>query len=417
MKIHDVFTLFFRVVPSGKKVVYYYAWDETNRRIGPWSTGETSKTAARIKCMALFKQGTLIPSRIKPVTFGEFADRFWERDSEYIRNQESRGEITDAYLENCQKMVKNQILPFFGDTPLEKMNRRDINHWLLNFKKREQEKDGIITVKAYKNTYANTVFGTLYTMMEFAAKEGMIPANPCATVRKLKNDRKNIEIITKEELRRLFPKNAMQIWQGREIAYIANRLASLTGMRPGEVLALKGVYLYERYIYVCASFGEQGYGPTKTKETRYIPLIPEMMNLLRKLAIKNGQGYVFSTDGGATPVSRKYLYNSLRRALQNIGLSREEIARRGLCLHAWRHFVNTDLQLQGLTIPQVQAVTGHKSDRMTELYNHPDARQIADVMKAQDEIYGKGEEGEKKADRPKIIKIRERPAGRTAVAR
>jgi integrase len=185
-------------------------------------------------------------------------------------------------------------------------------------------------------------------------------------------------------------------------------------MRAGELLALKGGCLYERYIYVCASFGEKGYGPAKTKETRYIPLIPEMMTLLRKLAVKNGQGYVFSADGGAKPVSRKYLYDNLHRALQKIGLSREEISRRGLSLHAWRHFVNTGLQLQGLTIPQVQAVTGHKPERMSEWYNHPDARQIAGVMKAQDRIYGKPEEGEGNTDRPKIIKIRERPARRTA---
>jgi integrase len=295
------------------------------------------------------------------------------------------------------------------------MNSRDINHWLLNFKKRELEKDGIKTVKAYKNTYANTVFGTLFTMMEFAAKQKLVPANPCANVRKLKNDRKNIEIITAEEVHRLFPQNAVQIWKGREIACIANRLASLTGMRPGEILGLKGEYLYDRFIYVCGSYGEKGYGPTKTKETRYIPLIPEMMSLLRKLAVKNGKGYVFSTDGGAVPVSRKYIYSSFRKALQKIGISREEITRRGLSLHSWRHFVNTDLQMQGLTIPQVQAVTGHKSDRMSEWYNHPDARQLADVMKAQDKIYGKAEGREESGVRPKIIKMRERPAGQAAV--
>jgi site-specific recombinase XerD len=102
-------------------------------------------------------------------------------------------------------MVRNQIIPFFGETALDKMNSRDINRWLLNFKNREQEKDGVQAVKAYKNTYANTVFGTLFTMMEFAAKQELIPANPCAKVRKLKNDRKNIEIITAEEVHRLFP--------------------------------------------------------------------------------------------------------------------------------------------------------------------------------------------------------------------
>jgi integrase len=67
--------------------------------------------------------------------------------------------------------------------------------------------------------------------------------------------------------------------------------------------------------------------------------------------------------------------------------------RRGLSLHGWRHFVNTDLQRQGLTIQQVQSVTGHKSDRMSEWYSHIDARQIDDVIKAQEAIVGKKQAG------------------------
>jgi len=43
---------------------------------------------------------------------------------------------------------------------------------------------------------------------------------------------------------------------------------------------------------------------------------------------------------------------------------------------------------QGLIIPHVQGVTGHKSVGMTERYNHLEANQITDVMKAQTAIAG-----------------------------
>ena len=36
--MHNDFTVFKRSVPSGKKVVYYYAYDENGVRQGPWST-------------------------------------------------------------------------------------------------------------------------------------------------------------------------------------------------------------------------------------------------------------------------------------------------------------------------------------------------------------------------------------------
>jgi integrase len=282
--------------------------------------------------------------------------------------------------------------------PLEKITYKDINKLLLGFKNREITVDGKTETKSYKNTYANTVFGTLYTMMAHAVEQELIKINPCARVKRLKNDRKKIEIITVGEAQKIFPKNWKRIWGDKEIAYTANRLASLTGMRAGEILGLRGEYVFDDYIYVCGSYGEYGYGPTKTKETRFIPLIPEMIGLLKKLTAKNGKGYVFSLDGGGKPVCRKYFYDEFHRALKKIGIDQMEIARRGLSIHSWRHFLNTELQTQGLTLEQVQAVTGHKSDRMTELYSHFDARKLSDVMEAQRVITGAkkpGKAGEK----------------------
>jgi hypothetical protein len=79
---------------------------------------------------------------------------------------------------------------------------------------------------------------------------------------------------------------------------------------------------------------------------------------------------------------------NVNNALEKIRISREEIKQWGLTLHSWRHFLNTELQRQGLAVSQVQSVTGHKSLRMTEWYNRPDARNIPDVTKAQGAILG-----------------------------
>jgi hypothetical protein len=57
MKIHNDFTLYWRVFPSGKRVVYYYAYDENDMRQMGRSTGETTMTAARVKCNRLLKEG------------------------------------------------------------------------------------------------------------------------------------------------------------------------------------------------------------------------------------------------------------------------------------------------------------------------------------------------------------------------
>jgi len=82
-------------------------------------------------------------------------------------------------------------------------------------------------------------------------------------------------------------------------------------------------------------------------------------------------------------MSRKSMYAGFRLALNNIGITNKEIAERGLNLHAWRHFCSTELQKGGMSIQQVQAVTGHKSSRMTEWYTHFNPMDFGEVIKVQ----------------------------------
>jgi integrase len=140
-------------------------------------------------------------------------------------------------------------------------------------------------------------------------------------------------------------------------------------MRIGEILGLRGEYLFYKYIYICGQYGEKDYKPyTKNKENRNVALIPEIIALLRWF--ENGNSYVFSLTGGTVPVTQTYVRNAFHTVLNKIGINEAEIKRRELTIHSWRHFLNTELLKQGFTISQVQGVTGHKSVGMTELYNH-----------------------------------------------
>jgi integrase len=79
----------------------------------------------------------------------------------------------------------------------------------------------------------------------------------------------------------------------------------------------------------------------------------------------------------------------LRKALNNIGITDNEIKERGLNIHAWRHFCNTELQKGGLSIQKVQAVTGHKSLSSTERYTHFDPLDFGEVPKIQADLLKK----------------------------
>jgi integrase len=420
--MHNDFTVFLREYPNGKKVFFYYAYDRDGVRRGPWTTKSLTKTAARNYCNALLRSGGLIPDKKPVITFGELAEGFWDRSSIYITRQESRADITDTYLINSKRNLANQIMPYFKDTPLDKITEDDVNNWLLGFKNRTLIKNDEPVVMHYKNTYANGCLTTINVMLAEAKRRGLIPINPSENVKKLKNDSRDIEILTPEEVQKLFPKAYKTIWGDKKIAYVANRLASLTGMRIGEILGLKCEYVFDDYIRVCGQYGEFGYqGHTKTKENRNIPLMPDMIAQLRKLMASNGKGFVFSQDGGATPVTNSYVRWAFNKALNNIGIDSDEIKRRSITLHSWRHFVNTDLLRQGFSIQQVQSVTGHKSEKMTQRYNHPDARLIADVVEAQSKIAGKKKpaksktkQAKKEKGKDKDLKIVKMPIRKTA---
>jgi integrase len=409
--MHNDFTVFSRVVPSGKKVVYYYAYDENGKRRGPWSTGQASKTAAKNYCNALNRKGKLLPGLGAMPTFAEFAEGWWEWEScPYLKERGKRFNLTQAYAKRGKMVVVNQLLPYFGKMKMDAITQEEIEKWF-----------DYMVGKGYKNTYTNGIFAIFRIMMNWAAKKKVILSDPTGDVILLKNDRKPLKIITQDEFKALFVKDWQKVWNNDLIACLGNKLAALTGMRAGEVLGLRGECVQESHIQVYKQYDKFGYRDTKTKDKRNIPIPPQVMGELRELMAANGNGYLFSRDGGSKPVPTRYFYDAFLEALEKIGMGKQEIKERGLCFHAWRHFCNTELQKAGLTIQKVQAVTGHKTDRMSEWYSHFDPMDFAEVPKIQEGWLsgepGDGPDGAGESMRPvelRIVKPEQEPERKMA---
>jgi hypothetical protein len=65
------------------------------------------------------------------------------------------------------------------------------------------------------------------------------------------------------------------------------------------------------------------------------------------------------------------------------------------------------LQKAGLTVQIVQAVTGHKSEQMTEYYTHFNPMEFGEVPEVQAALLAKKEEKPKgKTDRPALTLVR-----------
>jgi integrase len=146
---------------------------------------------------------------------------------------------------------------------------------------------------------------------------------------------------------------------------------------------------------VCGQYTRLGYKRhTKTKQNRNIPITAGMRGELKGLIRVNGEGFVFSEDGGNAPITMERINRGYGKALGNIGIGRKERLERNLSFHAWRHFFNTVLRMNNATDTKVQSVTGHKSKKMTDHYTHFDTRQFTEVREVQVKLLaGKGEKG------------------------
>ena len=400
------FTLFFRVVPSGKKVVYYYAYDSEGTRRGPWTTGQVNKTAARNFCNALNRKGALLPEEKTMPSFEEYAAGFWDwENSPYLKERRKRVKLTQNYTDKCKNVVDNTLVPHFGKMKLDKITGDIIDQWL-----------DVMMKTGKKNVTINGYFGTLMTMMKWAVRKRVIERDPFLDVQKLIKEPKEKKIATQDEFKAMFVNDWKKVWDNDLLMCTAHKLAALTGMRCSEVLGLRGEYVFERHLYLHGQFDDYGYRETKTKIKHKIPLPAELAKDLKKLIKINADGFVFSEDGGEQPITRRRLYLGLQRAFKNIGIGEDEMKDRGLNIHAWRHFCNTELLKGGLTVKKVQAVTGHKTEGMTDNYTHFDPLEFAEVTKVQENLLKKKpkkqeskkpEAAENKRPALKLVKMQE----------
>jgi len=396
MRIKATFTLFKRTMPSGHGVYYYQCYDQKGRRQFAKSTGKSIKTEANEYCLMLFKNGLLVPEQKKP-TFAEFSAGWWDIETcRYLKWRELHEPITDSTLIIYQANFRNHIKDYFAKYKLDEITPLVIENWLLfmrdkgvmrnESKRKKKNENEDKPKKLLKAKTINLALFTLKIMLGEAVKQKLLQFNPCDEVKELKKEATVRVILTADEVKKLFPVDWSLVWEN-EIVYKANLLAACTGLRIGELRGLRGDMVFDNYIHVQGQYlGKKYIEHTKTKENRTIPVSPVMRKLLDDLLAKNGNGYVFSDDGGKTPVSNNWLNRGLNRALKKIGISHEEKLKRNLSFHAWRHFLNTVLLTSNVGLSKVQKVTGHKSLKMTDHYTHFDTKQFTEVVDVQNNL-------------------------------
>ncbi|MDD4365743.1 MAG: tyrosine-type recombinase/integrase, partial [Synergistales bacterium] len=168
------------------------------------------------------------------------------------------------------------------------------------------------------------------------------------------------------------------LWKNN-LAYIGNVLAAVSGMRSGEIRALRGQDIKADHIHVKHSFDSTyGLKGTKTGEERYIPLPKPVMDLLHSL--KHGDEDFLFTVTVKKPVGDKFFIDGLYDALDKIGIDDAERRKRKISMHSWRHFLNSQLLAHGISEVKTRSITGHATAEMTAHYTHFTVEDYKDIL-------------------------------------
>jgi len=368
----------FSVYPRKLKTVtvfYYQCYDSNGKRICGHSTGQRTKTAAKLYCMELYRKGKLIPEK-NPVRFAEFAAGWWDiKTCRYLEWRQMQNPLAPSTIDHYKTNLHLHIIPFFGAFRLNAISPELVQSWIMRLSR-----------TGYNNSSINVLIATLKVMMKEAFRLKLIPANPTEKISKLTACYKEVQILKNTEVQQLFPADWKQVWDSYEV-YVFNKLAACTGMRMSEIIGLQCDNIRGDHIHVCMQYSKKyGIRPLKTKDSRNIPITGVLFSELSMLIHNNAQGFLFSETGGKEPISFSKVYRETGAAFAKIGIDREERIKRGIALHHWRHFLNTALLMANVNTLKVQKVTGHKSLSMTRHYAHFDSRDFTEVLDVQNSL-------------------------------
>lgn len=317
----------------------------------------------------------LLDARLNPVNQGHYRPEATILFSKFVADYFEPGVLPTlkfATQEIYSLLLRKHLIPRFGEHRLCDICRAEIQQYLL-----EKLKQGF----AWETT--NHLRHLLSKVMGTAVNWDYILSNPVRGVempeRTLKRPHR---FLTADEVRRL-------IAASKEPARTIILLAAMTGLRIGEILALRwGRIDFIRGTLLVAETCYKGhFGSPKTRASRReVPLAPAVVRELKghysHSADHSPSALVFATRQGGPLAADNLRKKSLRPACKRAGLPRID-------WHTLRHTHGTLLHAQGTPLKVAQAQLGHSHMATTlEIYTHASASAQRDaVMLLEDQLF------------------------------
>jgi integrase len=270
--------------------------------------------------------------------------------------------LSAGSIETYATYIETRLIPAIGNIPLQKLRPAHVKNML----------DGMV---AHRGA-ARYSYGLLRSALQAAVETELLSRNVCSSIRRPAAETAEVDILLPAEITTVF-----EALRGSALFSIVS-LALATGMRRGELLALRWQDIDGPMVTVCRSIEETKAGfrfkAPKTKAGRRIISIPpstvrdladhrrQQLELRMKLGLgKPGPHALVFCDHEDRPLRGDRVTLMWKRAMDSIaGMPKVKF-------HALRHTHASALIAAGIDVVTVSRRLGHCSPAMTlGVYSH-----------------------------------------------
>jgi integrase len=252
--------------------------------------------------------------------------------------------------------------PSLFETDVRKVSERDCENWLMRFQQQ------------YAPSVVNNSIGTLRAVFDEAIRADARFNNPASGLSRVKVLQKRLELPSREQFLRFVDEiRTAGAGQSKDCANLVRFLA-YSGLRIGEAkfVTWADANFARHQLHV------RGDPVTATKngETRYVPMIPELEQMLTELRKERANENLSAT------VMRVFeCQNSMTHAAAKIGMKR-------ITHHDLRHLFATICIESGVDIPTASRWLGHKDGGALCMKTYGHLRQDHSLVQAQRVSFG-----------------------------
>jgi integrase len=282
--------------------------------------------------------------------------------------------------------VHSFYFDYFSERPLNSITRQDLKEFSLFLTEKREKPKGHKGnfVEKLSGSYINKIMVAGLTALKWAFREGIIPHDITAGLVRFSGTPEKRGVLTPQEAEKVFNID----WKDKR-SYIGNLLAMTTGLRAGEVLALRKSDISDKVLNIRHSWSTMdGLKSPKNGEARKVPLLPEvkkgLIDLLGENPHKADNPFIFYGLLENKPMDEKILIDGLKAVCKITGI---DVSARGVVFHSWRHYYASRMA-DKMTADQITRITGHKSRAVFDVYqDHLIDENLEEVGKVGAEVF------------------------------